>query len=166
MKLVETCTGPAGGGGKWADWTRLRAAASRSSSPEEWVIANDVSAPDAPIVKATPTMPLAPRARAAQARVAVRGVAELRAQPGDLSRDLTPVRRFVVGQGHRVRSIEVARQDAVSDRVLERVARLENPAEVPENCGRTFRVAGAFGRCRKAEAWAEQRLIQERAVGW
>ena len=35
----------AGGGGKWADWTSVRAAASRSPSPEEWVIANDVRRP-------------------------------------------------------------------------------------------------------------------------
>jgi hypothetical protein len=65
LKLVATWTAPLGGGGKGVDWSSIRAAASRSLSPEERVIANDVSAPDAPIVNATPTTPFAPRARAA-----------------------------------------------------------------------------------------------------
>jgi hypothetical protein len=65
LKLVATWTEPPGGGGKWVDCTSVRAAASRSPSPEERVITNDVSNPDAPIVKATLTMPFAPRPRAA-----------------------------------------------------------------------------------------------------
>jgi hypothetical protein len=56
---------PPGGGGKWAECTTARAAASRSLSPEERVIANDASAHEAPMVKVTPTTPLAPRGRAA-----------------------------------------------------------------------------------------------------
>jgi hypothetical protein len=53
MKLVVTWTQPPGGGGKRIDCTSVRAAASRALLPEERVIANDDSAPDGPMVKAT-----------------------------------------------------------------------------------------------------------------
>ena len=65
MKPVEIWAEPPGGGGNRPPCTRERAAASRSWSPEERVIANEVTAPDGPMVKLTPTTPCAPRARAA-----------------------------------------------------------------------------------------------------
>ena len=64
--LVVMRADPPGGGENRAPYTRERAAPSRTLSPEEGVIANDDSAPDGPMVKATKTVPLAPRARAAR----------------------------------------------------------------------------------------------------
>ena len=52
---------PPGGGGNRAPCTRERTAAFRSLLPEERVIANDASAPEAPMVKSTPTTLLTPR---------------------------------------------------------------------------------------------------------
>ena len=57
--------GAAGRRGEARPFTSERAAASRSRSPDERVMANEVTAPDGPIAKETPTIPLAPRARAA-----------------------------------------------------------------------------------------------------
>jgi len=65
LKLVATRAEPPGGGGNRADCTGERAAASRSLSPEERVIANEVTAPDGPMANETPTTPFAPRERAA-----------------------------------------------------------------------------------------------------
>ena len=59
MKLVEIWAVPPGGGGKCAPCTRERAAASRSLSPEERVIANELTAPDGPMENETPTTPFA-----------------------------------------------------------------------------------------------------------
>ncbi len=66
MKLVAIWAEPPGGGGKRAPCTSERAAASRSRSPEERVIAKELTAPDGPIENDTPTTPLAPRARAVE----------------------------------------------------------------------------------------------------
>ena len=55
---------PPGGGGARMEATACRAALSSAALPDELVTAIDVAWPEGPIVKATPTDPLAPAARA------------------------------------------------------------------------------------------------------
>ena len=55
---------PPGGGGARIDATACRAALSSAALPDELVMEMTVGRPDGPMVKATPTDPLAPEARA------------------------------------------------------------------------------------------------------
>ncbi len=55
---------PPGGGGGAIDWTMRRAAASSSATPDDRTTDTDETLPLGPIVKATPTAPVDPRARA------------------------------------------------------------------------------------------------------
>jgi hypothetical protein len=65
FRLVEAENEPPGGGGKRSDITIWRAAWSRSDEPDERVTLKRLAAPEAPMVKAKPTTPAAPLARAA-----------------------------------------------------------------------------------------------------
>ncbi len=57
---------PPGGGGVWIAFSVVRAAESRMGLPEDRVIDWLTTRPEGPMVKATPTAPVAPAARASQ----------------------------------------------------------------------------------------------------
>ena len=93
-----------------------------------------------------------------------RAVAGLGVQLCNLARKPAPASRFRFREGNRLGTVEVGGEDAVADRVGERVAGLQDSAEEVEDCACAVVVAGAFRSRGKAEPRAEERLIEQRSV--